>query len=217
MNTLKRNGFAWAALALMTAGSVYAWGRLPQQLPVHWGIDGQPDRFGGRLEALGIFPLVCLLLYALALFLPQLTKQSEANRRLTRAIVQLVIGGLAALHFALIANHLGAGLSVPRVAGLVVGVILMGTGNLLPKVEPNRWLGVRTPWTFRSKASWHKTQRAGGWVLSACGAAFFLTALLSPSTAALAAVTGVTLIGVLFLTVYSYRVWRDDAHPEPSL
>lgn len=145
MKTLRREWLPLTAIVLMVAASLYAWGRVPEQLPVHWGIDGQPDRFGGRFEALGVFPLVGLFLYILALVLPRVVAQPEQNQKLAGAVLRIVVLGLAALHLGLVANHLGAELAVPRLAGLTVGVILMGVGNLLPKAQPSRWLGCGRP------------------------------------------------------------------------
>lgn len=197
----------------MVAASLYAWGRVPEQLPVHWSIDGQPDRF----EALVVFPLVGLFLYALALVLSRVVAQPEQNQKLTGAVLRIVVLGLAALHVGLVANHLGAELAVPRLAGLTVGVILMGVGNLLPKAQPSRWVGVRTPWTFRSKESWYRSQRAGGWVMSLSGLAFFVTALFTDSGTVLFVVVAATLLAVGGLLLYSYLVWRGDHRREPSL
>jgi len=217
VNTLRRQWLPLTAIVLMVAASLYAWGRVPEQLPVHWGIGGQPDRYGGRLEALGVFPLVGLFLYAIALVLPRVVVQPEQNQKLTGAVLRIVVLGLAALHVGLVANHLGAELAVPRLAGLTVGVILMGVGNILPKAQPSRWVGVRTPWTFRSKESWYRSQRAGGWVMTLSGLAFFVTALFTNSGTVLFGVVAATLLAVGGLLLYSYLVWRGDHRREPSL
>lgn len=216
MKVLRRDWLPLAALVFMVVATLYAWGRVPDTLPVHWGVSGEPTRYGGRLEALGVMPLVCALLYALALALPRLAKGPAQNEQLVGAVLRTVVVGLAALHLGLVANHLGAGLAVTQLAGLSVGFILMGTGNLLPKARPSRWVGVRTPWTFGSKESWWRSQRAGGWVLTLSGLAFFVTALFTASGVALFAVVGATLLAVLGLTLYSYLVWRNDPMREPT-
>lgn len=214
MKTLKREWLTLAALVLMVAASLYAWGRVPERLPVHWGVNGEPDRYGGRFEALGVFPLVGLLLYALSFVLPRVSPQNE---KLVSAVLRIVVLGLTPLHLGLVANHLGAELSVIRLAGFEVGIILMGVGNLLPKAQPSRWVGVRTPWTFGSKERWYKTQRLGGWLMTLSGLAFFATALVTASAVALFAVVGTTLLAVCGLVLYSYLVWRGDHGREPSL
>lgn len=217
MKTLRRNGWALAALALMGLASLYAWSRVPETLPVHWGLSGEPDRYGGRLEALGILPLIALLLYGLGAAFSRFGKQTDGNRKLTRAVLHITVLGLAVLHLSLIALYLGAELSIPRLASLVTGIILMGTGNLLPKAQPNRWVGVRTPWTYRSKESWYKSQRLGGWMMTLSGAAFIVTALVTDSLLVIFGVLGATLLATLGLLLYSYVAFRHDETREPSL
>jgi uncharacterized membrane protein len=213
MNTLRRYGPLLAALALMVAASLYAWGRIPERVPVHWGIDGEATRYGGRLEALGLLPAVTLALVALAALVPR----EARNEALVRAVLRTVALGLAALHVGVVATYLGAEIATPRLAGFVVGVVFLGTGNLLPKAQPSRWVGVRTPWTFGSKESWHRSQRLAGWVMTLSGGVFILTALLTPSAAALFAVVALTLLALLSVVGYGYRVWRRDEAREPSL
>lgn len=215
MKLLRDNWLPLTAIAAMVGISVYAWGRLPDSLPVHWDALGEVDRYGSRFEALGIMPLVALMLF----LVPRLSTPSQGaqapNAHLRRLIMDIVLLGLAPLHVGIVANLLGAELSVPRLAGLAVGLILLFTGNLLPKAQPSLWLGVRTPWTLGSRASWQKVNRAGGWLLVGAGVAFLVGSLLTPSPVALFLVVGLTVLGVLGLVLYSYLVWRDDPSKGP--
>jgi hypothetical protein len=45
-----------------------AWDTLPEQIPVHFGITGRPDRWGGRWQA-WILPVVALGMYAIFSFI----------------------------------------------------------------------------------------------------------------------------------------------------
>jgi hypothetical protein len=45
-----------------------AWDTLPEEIPVHFGITGRPDRWGGRWQA-WILPVVALGVYALFSFI----------------------------------------------------------------------------------------------------------------------------------------------------
>ena len=58
-------------LVMFLLVAVY-WKQLPEQIPIHYGLDGQPDAWGGRGGAL-FLPLLGLLVFALltgARFLP---------------------------------------------------------------------------------------------------------------------------------------------------
>ena len=70
-------------LAVIAAASAWGWSVTEpgEQLPVHWGIDGRPDRFGGRLEAFLAMPLVALALTGLMAALPALDPRGDNLRR----------------------------------------------------------------------------------------------------------------------------------------
>ena len=142
---LKREGFLLALIVFAALVSLYAWPRVPESLPVHWGISGEPDRYGGRLEALFVLPLATLFSYLVFLVVPYLDKRNQKNASVLRVIRDTVILGLSALHFGLVANYLGADLSVSSMVAVIVGTILLGVGNWLPKLEPNAWAGLRVP------------------------------------------------------------------------
>lgn len=40
-----------ALLAVLVGGALWAWPGLPERIPLHFGIDGTPDRWGGRSAA----------------------------------------------------------------------------------------------------------------------------------------------------------------------
>src|SRR4051812_277555 len=61
-----------AVIAGMWAASLASWSRAPERLPVHWGLYGEVDRWGGRAEALLLMPLMVFPLYLLLTFLPRL-------------------------------------------------------------------------------------------------------------------------------------------------
>ena len=54
---------AAACLAVLPALLLLrAWGSLPDEIPVHFGLTGRPDRWGGRWQA-WVVPLVALIIY----------------------------------------------------------------------------------------------------------------------------------------------------------
>lgn len=44
----------------------------------------------------------------------------------------------------------------------VIGVMFMLIANVCPRLQPNWWVGFRTPWTLSSTKSWDRTHRLGG-------------------------------------------------------
>jgi len=62
----------WMILAAMWGLAAWRWPLASDQIPVHWGLNGQIDRYGGKFEGLLGLPLTAIGLYALFLALPRL-------------------------------------------------------------------------------------------------------------------------------------------------
>jgi uncharacterized membrane protein len=78
-------------------------------------------------------------------------------------------------------------------------------------VQPNYFVGVRTPWTLADPEVWRRTHRVGGRVFAAVGVAIAVASLLLPLPP-LAALVIVGAIGsAVFLFGYSYWLWRRRA------
>lgn len=62
----------WAMLAAMFLLAAVTWRSAPDRLPVHWGLGGEVDRYGGRFEGLLGLPTLALGLYLLLRWLPRI-------------------------------------------------------------------------------------------------------------------------------------------------
>jgi uncharacterized membrane protein len=85
----------------------------------------------------------------------------------------------------------------------------MVIGNFLSRIEPNWFIGIRTPWTLSSDRVWRQTHRAGGWMLVVGGALIVLTVFV-PQGAALPIL--IVTIGVVAVVpvVWSYLLWKRE-------
>ena len=109
----------------------------------------------------------------------------------------------------------GVELDVTVVVPVLVGGLLVVLGNLLGKVRPNWFVGIKTPWTLSSRRSWVKTHRMAGWTFVLLGLAFVCLGLANPAWA-LPALVAATVGSLLWLVVYSYLVWRSDPERGPE-
>ena len=207
----------WALLALVFALTAMSWAGAPDQIPVHWGLNGQPDRWGGRAEGLLALPFVSLGIYLLLLFIPRIDpgRANYATFAKTYAVLRLlVLLFLTSIDVMILMSIRGEHVDMARKVPLLVGALLVILGNLLGRIRPNWFVGIRTPWTLSSKESWTRTHRAGGWVLMASGLLFMTCAFFRERTYAI----GVEILlgaSILGLFVYSYLVWRNDPDKVP--
>ncbi len=207
----------WILLAAMFGAALAAWPNAPNRIPVHWGLAGQPDRFGGRFEGLLLLPLVALGLYVLMLVLPRIDPGRANYGRFPGAYAAIrigVLGLLAAIHGAALAWIWHGRVNMGFLAPFAMGILTIVIGGALGKVRPNWFVGIRTPWTLSSKTSWVRTHRAGGWVFVLVGFATVASAFIGSRVAFFVLTTGL-VGGSVGLVVYSYLVFRRDPDKLP--
>lgn len=203
-------------VAMLTASGL-AWRAVPDQLPVHWGINGEPDRYGGRVEGLLLLPAitasVALLLWAAPFIDPRranLLKSEGAYAAFGLATVML----LGVLHVTIIASALGYSVSMGAVIGISIGVLFVVMGLAMRHVQSNFIFGVRTPWTLSSERSWERTHLLAGRLFVAAGVATMVAGGVAlatglewlPVTTLLVGALGASAVSI----AYSYVVWRGD-------
>jgi uncharacterized membrane protein len=199
-------------IAAMFIAAAWSWPLVPERIPIHWNAAGKVDGYGGKFEGLMVIPLVTLGIYGLFFALPRL----DPGRRnyenfapayaMIRAAIILFLGVLYA--GALVAAH-GRQFNMTTVIMPALGVMFLVMGNVMGKIRPNYFVGIRTPWTLSSKQSWNKTHRLGGWLFMAFGLVFIMAGFASPALL-LPLVIGSSLVLVCVLLPYSFHVYQRD-------
>jgi uncharacterized membrane protein len=195
--------------------SLWTWIAIPQQpIPVHFGIDGQPDAYGSKFEGLMVLPLVTSAANLLFIFLPRIEPRAENLLRSSKAYSSIwlsTIAFLAVIHGGAIAVVLGQATRLPTtVVEISVSLLLMVMGNYMAKIRSNFFFGIRTPWTLSSEKSWYKSHRLGGWLLFGLGLGCITVAIAGSSALFLWLLLGGLGSITLTLMVYSYLIWKDD-------
>jgi uncharacterized membrane protein len=209
----------WLLIGFMFGLTAWAWTRVPDQLPVHWDIAGEVDRYGGKVEGLLLVPLISLGLYGLFRVLPRLDPGRANYPRFAGAYSAIriaILAVMAVIQLALVATALGQPIDVTRVIVVAVGALFAVIGAALGRLRPNWFVGIRTPWTLSSLRSWDATHRLGGRVFMAVGVATVLVGLVRPEWGLWTMLLGLG-VGIVATVAYSYRVWRDDPDRQPAI
>lgn len=104
---------------------------------------------------------------------------------------------------------MGVAIPVVMIGSLIVGLILIVTGNYLPKSRQNSFMGIKLPWTLRDEDNWNKTHRLAGYVYVASGVILIVSSFLLKSSMLYFPIYGVVIaVLVLFPTIYSYSLSR---------
>jgi uncharacterized membrane protein len=178
------------ALAILClAASFYVFNiqydQLPEKIPTHWNIRGEPDHFTLKQDAWMHFYLMPGFLFLWVLITWVLPKISpvqfsvEPFKATYGYLMALVSGLFAYLHGVLLWNtlHPVVGFTKPFSFGFFLFFALLG--NVLGKTRKNFWIGVRTPWTLADDRVWNQTHRLAGWIFVAYGVLGAILALVT--------------------------------------
>jgi uncharacterized membrane protein len=116
---------------------------------------------------------------------------------------------IAALHLVVLANGVGWPVPVGKLVPAGVGLLFVMLGNYLSRVQPNWFLGIRTPWTLSSDQVWRKTHRIGGAFFVIGGIGMVAAAFVPPAMVFPVLIAIVTLVAVVPV-VLSYVFWRRE-------
>ncbi|MEW5931420.1 MAG: SdpI family protein [Gemmatimonadota bacterium] len=84
-------------------------------------------------------------------------------------LAEILVGFMAVLEVLTLGIALGWPLDMGEAMWPLLGLLFVALGNYLPRVRPNWFVGVRTPWTLSSDAVWRDTHRLAGWTFVAAG------------------------------------------------
>jgi uncharacterized membrane protein len=197
------------AMALFTL-AVYP--LLPDRIPVHWNLWGEVDGWTGKWPGAFVAPALALGVWLLLQVLPKVDPRRRNYERFQETywvVVNMVIGFIGLVHVLSLGTALGWPIGVPRVILVLVGVLFVALGNYLPRLRPNWWMGIRTPWTLENDRVWRDTHRLGGKTFVAAGLVMMVSAFLPPAFATVALVAAMVL-GAGVPLVYSYVLWRRE-------
>ncbi len=207
--TRYKSRYALIVIALMLIFGVIMLPMLPNQVPVHWGIDGQPDRYADKLTAILLMPAIGVMLYVVLGMVGTRYDFSRAdNREAFHFLTNVIISFCAVMQVATLGEGLGWQIDITRVVTVGLGVVLILTGNIMGRVQPNAFFGYRTFWTLTDPKVWRRTHRVGARVMVAEGVLVALMGLVLPSNIAVIGILVVLLPASAFMVGYSWWLWR---------
>lgn len=199
---------------LPAAYLLYIFPSLPNSVPVHFGIDGTPDRYGTQAEFLVVFfilmgtsAFVYLLLKALPAIDPKkMVKFGEATFQ--KMALGLVLF-LAALTIAIIFSTANQSFKIDKLILPIIGLLFAFIGNIMHSIKPNYFAGIRTPWTLEDNDTWRATHRLAGKLWFAGGIVLTITVLFLPSKPGFIVFMIAVAILTLIPVVYSYIYYKQ--------
>ncbi len=199
---------------------------LPAEVPIHFNASMTADAVGSPWVYLAIPGISALISAGLWASLVQ-----KKNRAITMGLltaVGVVFATIGWTFFALVSSGVRVGeqtnFPLVLVTILPLSLLIAWLGNYMPRIEPNRVIGIRTNATLKSEAVWHRTHRLGGYLFFAAGV---LSAVASVVFGTVSALKGLQYVSVALLVVsvliaavasvvYAQVLWKKSPPEEAA-
>ena len=207
-NRSKRIIWILAVLSPVLGAAAYPF--LPEQVPMHWGLDGTVSYEGkGTFIFMALLPL---LLAALLIYLPKMDPRKKNYTKFSKYydyFCMFMMVFLLLVNLIVVSESFFPGrISVGIVIQLLIGVLFLFLGNMMPKFKSNFFVGIKTPWTLSNTDVWNRTHRLAGGMMFAAGLLIILTCFWLPQEISFWLLMVLVMISVLVPTVMSYLWYK---------
>lgn len=215
-----KKAYKWI-IALVVIGFVIVglfFSMAPAQIPVHYDINGQIDRWGSKYEFI-LLPIINLLFGGFMAWLAR--REQKQGREMNEQVVAgmtvcvLVFFNLLWLFFmwkAIDVDNFDSGLGELSTKAFMILIFasFIPLGNSMPKAQRNSIYGLRTKWSMANDRCWQKSQRFGGYALVISGIIGTLLCALLPSDWGGYIMLLIITIATVTCIVGSYRIYRNE-------
>jgi uncharacterized membrane protein len=197
-----------ALLPLVYLGSV--WKSLPENVPIHWNLEGEIDNWGSKYTLIGLVFLMPILTYILMLVVPKIDpkKRIEAMGGKYDQFKFIVVAFMSVLSIFIIYISKNQKLSSPSIIFVLLGILFVSLGNYFKVLKQNYFIGIKTPWTLENEEVWKLTHLLASkmWVIG--GLVVVILSLLLPENINFYFFMSITAIISIVPIVYSYFIYK---------
>jgi uncharacterized membrane protein len=199
---------AWGVVTLSWIVAILVLPYLPEIIPIHWGLHGEPNGFADRITGTLGLPVITTLIMVLLLVLPRFdsVQISLMPFRDSYAIIILAtVSMIFCIEVMTLGIAMGICLPVVTIISILIGVLFIVMGSLMPHIGRNTTMGIRLPWTLASDEIWQKTHEYGGKVFVASGVLVVLGSFIA-GIWAIALMLVIIFGSTLYICIWSYRL-----------
>ena len=189
-------------LPILMGLAVYS--KLPEKMPIHWGLDGEPNGYATRLAGILILPLIMVVVNVIVQF--SLETAPKTNLKLKKLMLWLLPILSVTFQSLTLSQALGYHLDIALITMVTVGIIFILLGNYIPKTSQNRVAGFRFPMTLSNPDNWQKTNRLGGMMLVISGIIMILGGVISTWYPIVAVLTFIVILFLIILVPLCYSI-----------
>ncbi|HEY6979261.1 MAG TPA: SdpI family protein [Chitinophagaceae bacterium] len=207
----KKEAIIWLILLLPFIYSVIVWNKLPDRVPTHFDIKGEPNDYSGKAFALLLLPVTNIVIYFILFFIPRIDPRKKnyeafgSSYQNIRILIHLFFVGM----FIFITQTTSGGHPL-KLNAFLSGMLLFFAllGNYMRTVRSNFFVGIRTPWTLSNDMVWRKTHELGGKIWFYSGIILAIVVFFLPQMAAAIVMFCGVFLMVIIPVIYSYLEYR---------
>lgn len=199
--------------------SIAFYSQLPLQMASHWDMYGNANGFMSKETSLLIVPVIMTLL-SISYFLIKPAKFFKSNVKKSSIYADQFLTVLLLFflysHGVIIAWNLGYIFYFIYAFVPALGLMFIYFGFIMPQIERNFFIGIRTPWTLRDDMVWEKTHILGGRLFIIMGI-LIIVSVFVPNYAFIIVIAS-AIFTVLYCFFYSYRLYKNlDVNKKENL
>lgn len=210
-NFIKRE---WLLLLILFSSLVFAvviYSYMPDQVPIHWNIEGEIDNYGSKAFGTFFIPLLNIGMYILFLVLPKLDPKKESYKEFERSYTIIRYSMhifMTVLFLVTVFASLGYNVDVSLWIAAGVAVLFIVMGSVMGKVKHNYFVGFKFPWTLANEEVWKKTHYVGSKAMVWGGILAIIGVILTEGTARFIILMVGIFVPTILTTVYSYLYFK---------
>lgn len=181
------------------------WNKMPDQVAIHWGLNGEPDSYGPKAVAVFVLPAVLLGCHLLCVFASKFDpKHKDINPKMFSIVLWICPAISIIMNTMVYLISIGKQIKFVMIVILFMGLMFVVIGNYLPKCRQSYTMGIKLPWTLENEENWNKTHRMAGvlWVIG--GIVILATAIFESYIIFFSVVA----LMVIVPTIYSYVYYK---------
>lgn len=221
--------FVWMINMIITAFCVKF---LDGEVPVHFGMDGKPDRYGSKYELLGICMIYLSAIILLEVIILSYRKKCQnsddeiENKDVVVAkqnekvlaivgvtisffflIVQMIILYLVKIDSKEALAQINMQVIYP-IESILFGIVFLIFGNYSTKIRRNAVIGLRTRWSMENDVTWSKSNRIAGYLAMICGLLMIISGFIFYGIASVLVMLGIMIVFTIICVIVSYKVYQ---------
>lgn len=179
------------------------WDKLPDIIPTHFGMDGEPDGWSSKTFTVFGIPTLMLVFHLLCLGISSVDpKYDNISDKLYALIVWICPVTSLLVTVACYGDVLGWEFNLSKYVMIGCGILFIVIGNYLPKCKQNYTMGIKLPWTLDDEENWNCTHRMAGFLWVAGGIIIAINAFLEWEWLFLVIVFAMVLIPMIYSYLY---------------